>query len=227
VFFQDLVIREQSQALEREKEKSDRLLLNILPASIFARLRDGEERIADEYPSVSVLFSDLVGFTPLAARLEAAEVIELLSGLFARFDDLVAERGLEKIKTIGDCYMAAGGLPEPLTDHAVRVVDLGLAMLRSTADVKVDGVGLALRVGVHSGPAVGGVIGHRKFAFDVWGDTVNVASRLEAHGIPNRVHVSEATWRLVGDRFECESRGTVDLRGHGPMQTFAIVGTRG
>jgi class 3 adenylate cyclase len=139
-------------------------------------------------------------------------------------DEMVAERELEKIKTIGDCYMAAGGLPQPLDDHAARVVELGLAMVQVVSGVKVDGAALTLRVGVHSGPAVGGVIGLHKFAFDLWGDTVNVASRLEAHGIPNRVHVSEATWRLVSDRFECESQGMVDLRGHGPMQTFAIVG---
>jgi class 3 adenylate cyclase len=229
VFIQDLVIAEQSQALEREKEASDRLLLNILPARISARLRAGELTIADEYPSASVLFADIIGFTPLAARLNPVDVIELLNGLFASFDELVAERGLEKIKTMGDSYMVAGGVPEPLEDHARRTVDLGLAMIEVAARegaARAEGA-CALRVGVHSGPVLAGVIGRRKFAFDVWGDTVNVASRLESQGLPNRVHVSEATWLLVKDEFGAERRGSIDLRGHGAMQTYAIASRPG
>jgi adenylate cyclase len=228
VFVQDRVIAEQSDALEREMEKSDRLLLNVLPASISARLRDGELTIADEYPSVSVLFADIVGFTPLAARRSPGEVIELLGRLFARFDELVAERGLEKIKTMGDAYMAAGGLPEPLEDHAVRTVDLGLAMIEVAAREAVLGTeaGCTLRVGVHSGPVLAGVIGRHKFAFDLWGDTVNVASRLESQGLRNRVHTSQATWLLVKDQFDAEPRGPIELRGHGAMQTYAVTGRR-
>lgn len=228
VFFQDLVIAEQSGALEREKEKSDRLLLNVLPASISARLREGEVAIADEYPSVSVLFADIVGFTPLAARLAPSEVIELLSRLFETFDELVAERGLEKIKTMGDAYMAAGGLPLPLEDHALRTVDLGMAMIEAAAR-QGSGVDAAcsLRVGIHSGSVLGGVIGTRKFAFDLWGDTVNIASRLESHGLPNRVHVSHATWLQVRHRMTAEPRGSIELRGHGAMQTYAITAGHG
>jgi class 3 adenylate cyclase len=222
LFHRDLVIREQADELEREKEKSDRLLRNVLPASISARLREGEARVADAYPSVTVLFADIVGFTPLAARLSAEDVVDLLSGLFSAFDDLADERGVEKIKTVGDTYMAAGGL-EPVADHAVRVVDLGLAMLREAAQPHGDLPPVQLRIGVHSGPAVGGVIGSRKFAFDVWGDTVNVASRLESQGVPNRVHVSDTTRRLVGDRFVCEPCGSIELRGHGAMETFLVV----
>jgi class 3 adenylate cyclase len=162
----------------------------------------------------------------LAARLPADEVVGVLGRLFARFDELVAARGLEKIKTIGDAYMVAGGLPEPLEDHAVRVVELGLAMI-DVAEQEGDRFGdLQLRVGVHSGPVIGGVIGHRKFAFDIWGETVNVASRLESQGVRNRVHVSAATWRRVEDLFDAEPRGPILLRGYGPMETYTVVRRR-
>jgi class 3 adenylate cyclase len=226
VFFQELVIRGQAAELEREKDQSDRLLLNILPASVSARLRRGEQPIADEYPAVSVLFADIVGFTPLAAQLSPAEVIDLLGGLFTDFDALVAERGLEKIKTIGDAYMAAGGLPEPLADHAIRVVDLGLAMIETATRHAQEGRDLGLRVGIHSGPVMGGVIGTHKFAFDIWGDTVNVASRLESHGARNRVHVSRATRDLAGDAFEYRPLGALSLRGHRAVEAFAVVSRR-
>jgi class 3 adenylate cyclase len=226
LYHRDLVVREQAHALEQEKDKSDRLLLNVMPASISERLREGSEAIADEYPAVSILFADIVGFTGLAARLTPGEVIRLLGGLYTRFDDLAAERGLEKIKTVGDSYMAAGGLPEPIADHAGRTVDLGLAMLRVAAE-PIDGLpGVRLRIGVHSGPAVGGVIGSRKFAFDVWGDTVNVASRLENQGQADRVHISEATWELLSDRFDGERQRSVELRGRGPMTTYLVAGRR-
>ncbi|HSL76677.1 MAG TPA: adenylate/guanylate cyclase domain-containing protein, partial [Candidatus Limnocylindrales bacterium] len=202
------------------------LLHNMLPTSISSRLLDGERTIADEYPAVTVLFADIVGFTELAGRLPAGEVVALLDRLFARFDELVADRGLEKIKTIGDAYMAAGGLPEPVADHASRVVDLGLAMI-DVATHEIDPpAGLQLRVGVHSGPVIGGVIGHEKLAFDVWGETVNIASRLESQGVPGRVHVSAATRRSIGDRFHVEPSGRVLLRGYGPTDTYTIVGHR-
>ena len=176
---------------EGESRRPDR---KPASSSISSRLLAGERAIADDYPAVTVLFADIVGFTPLAARLPADDVVALLGRLFARFDELVAERGLEKIKTIGDAYMAAGGLPEPLGDHAARVVDLGLAMIDAAAHAS-DGIAhLRLRVGVHSGPVIGGVIGHRKLAFDIWGETVNIASRLESQGQPGRVIVSAATW---------------------------------
>ena len=226
VFYQDVVIADQSESLRIEKEKSDRLLLNVLPASISARLRNGEQPIADEYPSVTVLFADIVGFTAMAERLRPVDVVDLLGRLFGRFDELVAERGLEKIKTMGDGYIVAGGLPEPIDDHAALVVDLALAMIEAAQRQGNEGRGVPLRIGVHSGPVLGGVIGHEKFAFDMWGDTVNVASRLESHGLPNRVHISDATWKLLGDRFETTPCGSVDLRGHGPMETHLVVGRR-
>ena len=226
VFYQDIVITQQADALRLEKDRADALLLNVLPGAISSRLLDGERTIADEYPAVTVLFADIVGFTQLAARLPADEVVGLLGRLFARFDELVAARGLEKIKTIGDAYMAAGGLPEPIDDHAARVVDLGLAMIGVAAEEGNGVADLRIRIGVHSGPVIGGVIGHRKFTFDIWGETVNIASRLESQGIPGRVHVSEATWRQVKDRFDGERRGPIDLRGYGPMETHTIVDRR-
>jgi class 3 adenylate cyclase len=226
VFYQDIVITRQADALRLEKGRSDALLRNVLPASISSRLLAGERTIADGYPDVTVLFADIVGFTPLAARLSADEVVGLLGRLFARFDELVAARGLEKIKTIGDAYMVAGGLPEPLDDHAARVVDLGLAML-DVAARESDLADLRLRVGVHTGPVIGGVIGSRKFQFDIWGETVNIASRLESHGVRGRVHVSAETWRHVEGLFDAERRGPIHLRGHGPMETYTIAGRRG
>jgi adenylate cyclase len=138
----------------------------------------------------------------------------------------VAARGLEKIKTIGDAYMAAGGLPDPLDDHAARVIDLGLAMFGAATEESSDLADLRLRVGVHSGPVIGGVIGHDKFTFDIWGETVNIASRLESHGVPGRVHVSAETWKTVQDLFDAEPRGPINLRGYGPMETCLIVGRR-
>jgi class 3 adenylate cyclase len=226
VFSQGVVILQQADALRLEKERADALLLNVLPARISRRLLDGERTIADEYPAVTVLFADIVGFTPLAARLDPEHVIGLLGALFSRFDDLVAERGLEKIKTIGDAYMVAGGLPDPVEDHAERVVDLALAMIAAAGEV-ADGVAeLRLRIGVHSGPVVGGVIGQHKIVFDIWGDTVNVASRLESQGVAGRISVSDATWQLVRERFDGVPCGSIDLKGHGPVETFAVVGRR-
>ena len=205
VFYQDIVITEQGDALRLAKDRADALLLNVLPRSISSRLLTGERTIADAYPAVTVLFADIVGFTSLTARLPADDVVGVLGRLFARFDELVAARDLEKIKTIGDAYMAAGGLPEPLEDHAARVVDLGLAMIDVAAQETGRIAGLQLRVGVHSGPVIGGVIGHRKFAFDIWGETVNVASRLESQGVAGRVHISAATWRNVRDAFDARA----------------------
>jgi len=226
LYFQDLVIHEQTAQLQVESEKSERLILNILPASIAERLRSGEASIADEYPLVSVLFADIVGFTPLAARLEPRELIEMLSGLFSAFDELVAERDLEKIKTIGDSYMAVGGLTGDATEQAVNAVSLGLAMIDEANKRPFHGQPLQLRIGVHSGPIVGGVIGTRKLAFDLWGDTVNIASRLEGLSKPGHVLVSEATWMLVRDRFQCEAQADSVLRGHSTMRTYSIIGPK-
>jgi class 3 adenylate cyclase len=221
---QRLVIEEQTQSLEIERAESERLLLNVLPASISARLKNGEYPIADDFPSVSVMFADIVGFTPMASKLSAHEVISMLGDLFSEFDELVAERGLEKIKTIGDSYMAVGGLPEPMDDHAARVVDLAMSLIERPLASGHFG-DLAIRIGIHSGPAAGGVIGTNKFAYDVWGDTVNVASRLEESGVPGRVHVSAETKVLAGAAFEFEPLAPMEIRGVGTMSTY-LAGRR-
>ena len=221
VWHQRLVIEEQAAAIEVERSESERLLLNVLPSTVSKRLRQGENPIADDFPNVTVLFADIVGFTAMSSTMTADEVIMMLSELFSAFDDLVAERGLEKIKTIGDAYMAVGGLPDALPDHANRVVDLAVAM-QACFGASALFPGLSIRIGVHSGPVAGGVIGTRKFAYDVWGTTVNVAARLQTTGVPGRVHVSEETRDLTGAAFEYESRGPTELRGLGSMTTYLV-----
>ena len=222
VWHQRLVIEEQSAAIEVERSESERLLLNVLPAAVSKRLREGENPIADDFPDVTVLFADIVDFTAMTSTMTADEVIMMLSELFSMFDDLVTERGLEKIKTIGDAYMAVGGLPDPQPDHARRVVDLAVAMQACTGS-SPDFPGLSIRIGVHSGPVAGGVIGTRKFAYDVWGSTVNMAARLQTTGVPGRIHVSEETRSLTNGAFEYEARGAVQLRGLGSMNTYFVV----
>ncbi len=223
VWHQTLVIEEQSAAIEKERAESDRLLLNVLPATVSERLRRGENPIADDFADVTVLFADIVGFTAMAAELDAEDVITMLSGLFNEFDDLVAERGLEKIKTIGDAYMAVGGLPDPMPDHAIRIIDLAMAMVAST-DTSGHFPGLPVRIGIHSGPVAGGVIGTRKFAYDVWGNTVNVAARLQTTGIPGRIHVSAETRDRTRDVYGFEPREAVELRGVGVRTTYLVSG---
>jgi class 3 adenylate cyclase len=220
---QRLVIEHQRAALEAEQAESERLLLNVLPEAISKRLRSGESNIADDFPAASVIFADIVGFTPMAAELNASEVITMLSEIFSIFDDLVTERGLEKIKTIGDSYMAVGGVPEFVENHAYQVVDLAVAMLEGIKK-SARCAEMALRIGIHSGPLAGGVIGRRTFAYDVWGNTVNVAARLETSGVPGRIHVSEATKKLTEEAFDFELRGDVELRGIGTMSTYLLVG---
>jgi class 3 adenylate cyclase len=224
VFYQQRVIGRQAAELALEKDKSDRLLLNVLPAAIVPRLREGENPIADDYSSVSVLFADMVGFTPLSHSASAKEIVELLDDVFGAFDQLAAERRIEKIKTIGDAYMAAAGMTDPESDHAQRMVDLGLAMLDLVEARAADWRSLQLRIGINTGPVAGGVIGRQKFAFDLWGDTINVASRLEQQGVPGRVHISEETWQLVRDQFACDLRGETELRGVGGRRTYLVVG---
>ncbi len=212
-------------ALDKAHERSEELLLNILPASIAARLKERDGTIADSFDGVTVLFADIVGFTTLSARLSADRVVELLNELFCRFDDLAGELGLEKIKTIGDCYMVAAGLPVPRADHAEAVADMALAMQKVTREFR-DHLGepIQVRVGMHSGPVVAGVIGKRKFIYDLWGDTVNTASRMESHGVPGTVHVSDAAYALLCGKYRMTSRGLVEVKGKGPMQTWFLEG---
>jgi class 3 adenylate cyclase len=223
-WYQRLVIEHQARELAREKERSEALLRNVLPDAIADRLRLQPETIADAIEDATVLFADLVGFTPLAGRLEPAAVVELLDALFRDFDQLVDDLGLEKIKTIGDAYMAAGGVPDAIFDHADRVVELGLAMLDRTAlHARRTGFPLDLRVGVHSGRVIAGVIGTRRFSYDLWGDTVNVASRMEANGVAGSVQVSRATASRLSDGFELRSRGLLEIKGKAPMEAILVV----
>jgi adenylate cyclase len=211
--------------LQVERAKSERLLLNVLPQSIAERLKEREDVIADAFSHVTVLFADIVGFTPYAERFPPDMSVQTLNELFSDFDALVKRGGLEKIKTIGDAYMVAGGLPEPRPDHAEAIAEMGLEMLEAAAHRTLrDGVPIRLRIGIDSGPVVAGVIGQRKFSYDLWGDTVNTASRMESHGVPGRIQVTERVRGLLGDRFVFRERGTIEVKGKGPMRTYFLVG---
>ncbi len=213
------------QLLEIEKQRSEALLLNILPRDIAERLKASEKTIADDCESATVLFADLVGFTELSRRLPAGELVALLNDLFSRFDRLVERRGAEKIKTIGDAYMAAAGVPRMRSDHAEAIAELGLDMRAAFAAFRQEhGLDLKLRIGVHSGPVVAGVIGTRKFAYDLWGDTVNIASRMESQGLPDEIQISAETRALLPDAYRTEGRGPIELKGHVAKQAFLLKG---
>jgi class 3 adenylate cyclase len=206
----------------------ERLLLNVLPPPIAERLRSGERVIADRFDDVTLLIADIVGFTGMSSRMSATEVVEMLNGIFTACDELVDRHGLEKVKTIGDAYMIVGGIPTRLDDHVERAADLALELC-----AMVDGMqsgteqAVSLRIGVHCGPAVAGVIGTKKFIYDVWGDTVNMASRMESLGTPGRVHVSQAVRDRLADRYLFEPRGVLEVKGKGPQQTWYLVGRAG
>ncbi|HEV8572167.1 MAG TPA: adenylate/guanylate cyclase domain-containing protein [Actinomycetota bacterium] len=214
-------------ALRIEREKSERLLLNVLPEPIAGRLKEGEGIIADGFPEVTVLFADIVDFTPLSDRLAPDEVVALLDEVFTAFDRLADDRGLEKIKTIGDAYMVAGGIPVPRPDHAEAVAEMALGMLEEVARCSAErGMGLAVRIGIDTGPVVAGVIGRRKFIYDLWGDTVNTASRMESHGLAGAIQVTPATYERLHDRYEFEQRGPVAVKSKGKMTTYMLVGRK-
>ena len=214
-------------ALEAEHERAEGLLRNILPGSIAERLKSNPHTIADQYTEASVMFADVVDFTPRSRDLPAAEVVGLLDRLFSHFDALAERYDLEKIKTIGDAYMVASGVPTPRTDHAQALANLALDMVDSLeASGDCADLDLELRVGINSGPVVAGVIGRKKFLYDLWGDAVNTASRMESQGTPGRIQVTRATYELLKDEFECERRGTVEVKGRGEMETWYLVGRR-
>lgn len=205
--------------LHRENE---RLLLNVLPASIANKLKQQVGIIADRFDDVSVLFADIVEFTPLSARLSPTELIESLNRVFSGFDELADHHKLEKIKTIGDGYMVAGGLIEQNADHLAAMATMALAMHENVRKLNSEFGGLSLRIGLQVGSVIAGVIGIRKFIYDVWGDTVNTASRLESHGAPGRTHVSEMVFERLQGRFAFETRGTIELKGRGSMNTYFL-----
>ncbi len=213
---------------ERERARlaaeNERLLLNILPAPIARRLREGESVIADRFEDVTLMFADIVDFTQMSSRMSPSELVAVLNEVFTAFDGLVAEHGLEKVKTIGDAYMVVGGIPVWSEDHLERVAAMALALAGSVAHIAHrSGLGIAFRIGIHCGPVVAGVIGTRKFIYDVWGDTVNVASRMESHGVPGRIQVTHAVRTRLAGRFDFESRGLVDVKGKGPLPTWFLL----
>ena len=212
-------------ALQVEQQRAEGLLLNILPGSIAERLKDSSDTIADSFEVASVLFADVVDFTPRTKRLSAPDVVELLDRLFSHFDTLAERHGLEKIKTIGDAYMVASGVPDPRPDHAHALALLALEMIDAVKPGGTVGdLGLELRIGINSGPVVAGVIGRKKFLYDLWGDAVNTASRMEAHGTPGHIQITRATYELLRADFVCEPRGTIEVKGKGAMETWYLTG---
>jgi guanylate cyclase len=209
--------------LRIEQEKSEELLLNVLPKEIAPELKAGEKNIAQSFESASVLFADIVGFTELTLRLKPREMVELLNEIFSHFDQLVSQYGLEKIRTIGDNYMVAAGVPLPDKDHARRLAGMALDLCTYIQEFPAyQGVKINFRVGINSGPVVAGVIGQHKFHYDVWGDTVNTASRMESSGLAGKIHITEATRRLIEDEFYCIPRGQVLVKSKGKMNTYFL-----
>jgi class 3 adenylate cyclase len=213
------------RALRLEQEKSERLLLNVLPASIAARLKHTDGVIADAFADVTVLFADIVDFTRRSQQITPEQVVQALNDLFSVFDQHARQRGLEKIKTIGDAYMVAGGLPDPRPDHAHAVAEMAMAMRDEVARrTDPDGQPLALRIGIDTGPVMAGVIGTSKFSYDLWGDTVNTASRMESHGVPGCIQVTARTYERLKDGYRFERRGPIPVKGKGEIVTYLLVG---
>ena len=212
-------------ALEAEYAKSEALLHNIMPPAVAERLKENPEVIADSHKQVTILFADIVGFTEMSSRSSPEALVTLLNDIFSRFDALVEADGLEKIKTIGDAYMVVAGLPASRDDHAQAIARLSLAMVAAAADVaRETGEPLEIRVGIHSGAVVAGVIGQRKFAYDIWGDTVNVAARMESHELAGRVQISADTADLLDGDFDVEARGEIEIKGKGMMTAYLLNG---
>jgi adenylate cyclase len=213
--------------VEREQEKSERLLLNILPKSIASRLKTEQGIIAELFPEATVLFADIVGFTAFSKNLHPAEVVERLNGIFSGFDALVEKHGVEKIKTIGDAYMLASGVPVPRPDHAQAAAEIALEMLDEiTRHNGPGGTQINIRIGINTGPVVAGVIGRKKFAYDMWGDTVNIASRMESQGQPGFIQITGATHALLRDGYRFEERGEIQVKGRGAMTAYFLTGRR-
>lgn len=213
--------------IDRLHRENERLLLSILPAPVAARLMSSPDSIADHFPQASVLFADLVNFTVLSGGMAPQPLVALLDDIFTQFDALATRYQVEKIKTIGDCYMAVCGVPEPRVDHAAALADLALEMVESMESFnRSHGTALQIRVGLHTGPVVAGVIGRSKFIYDLWGDTVNLASRMESTGVPDRIQVTEDMQKALAAQFELEERGEVEIKGKGRLRTWFLLGRK-
>lgn len=224
-------LRDQEQAylseLQAERAKSDRLLLNVLPTAIADRLKQGERTIVDSFREATVVFADIVGFTSFSANIAPSRTVQLLNDLFSGFDKLAETYELEKIKTIGDSYMVVGGVPTARPEHAERCALMALDMLEVLNHFnRRNSLTLDIRIGINSGPVVAGIIGTRKFSYDLWGDTVNVASRMESHSLPGVIQVSPSTYALLADKFILEERGKIDVKSRGFMSTYRLVGRK-
>jgi class 3 adenylate cyclase len=215
------------QNLEAERERTEQLLLNILPKPIAERLKQQPITIADQFPDATVLFADVVGFTQLSSQISAAELVVLLNQLFSMFDQLVEKHGAEKIKTIGDAYMVVAGLPIPRSDHAQAIANLALDMQQAVARFNVEqNQSFSIRIGINTGPVVAGVIGLKRFIYDLWGDTVNIASRMESHGLAGGIQVSEVTYECLKEQYLFEKRGVIQVKGKGAMNTYLLMGNQ-
>ena len=216
-------IREKTAVIEQKNRENEELLLNILPAEIGARLKGGEHEIADNFADVTVLFGDIVGFTTLSSSTPAKRIVDMLNGIFRLFDEAASELGIEKIKTIGDCYMAVCGLPQPCSDHADRMARMAIRMMEAVKQYNHErGTSLQLRIGINSGPVVAGVIGSSKFIYDLWGDTVNLASRMESTGVPGEIQVTRSVYERLKGKFDLENRGVIQVKGKGEIETFLL-----
>ncbi len=213
--------------MEEERSRADQLLLNVLPESVALRLKTGETQIADRHEEVSVLFADIVGFTPLSSRKTPEEMVSILDQLFRGFDQLASQHGLEKIKTIGDCYMVVAGVPRALPNHSEAAARMALDMLDSIQDFnRQSGESLSMRIGLHAGPVVAGVIGESKFSYDLWGDTVNIASRMESHGETGQVQSTAEFGDRLGEEFQITPRGSIEVKGKGTLDVARIERNR-
>jgi class 3 adenylate cyclase len=216
-------LQEKTDAIEQKNRENELLLLNILPGEVAKRLKSGEASIADSFAEVTVLFADLVGFTIMSSKIGPDEVVNLLNGLFTRFDNIAQELGVEKIKTIGDAYMAVCGLPNPQVDHSARMMEMARRLLAATQEYGTSmGINMELRIGINSGPVVAGVIGVSKFIYDLWGDTVNIASRMESHGVPSTIQVTRAVYEELKDKYRFRERGPVEVKGKGLIETWLL-----
>ncbi|MEL7035737.1 MAG: adenylate/guanylate cyclase domain-containing protein [Cyanobacteria bacterium J06592_8] len=224
-------LRDQERAylkkLAEEQEKSEQLLLNILPKPIAERLKQGENTIADSFEDVTVLFGDIANFTKLSADLSPAQLVEILNKIFSRFDELADKYNLEKIKTLGDAYMVVGGLPTPQADHAEAIAEMALEMQSAITQFSLQpGEPLKMRIGINTGPVEAGVIGMKKFTYDLWGDTVNTANRMESHGTPGKIQVTDTTYQRLKQKYQLEERGIISVKGKGEMYTYFLTGRK-